>query len=145
MFKARKGTSLPWIRFSMPTIFADSDKNKNAEQILNFTKNGAVALELQILLNSAQANWPLLLKIILMRDSYLSSIIFTHLIEYLPSSDCFKAALTQPFAKDEKDAEKCERFLCGKECKNVAEWASVDDGNRTNKLICSIEKIKKKY
>lgn len=135
MFKARSGAASPWIRFSMPTIFSNEDSNRSAQKLFDFTKNAAVALELKILLNSPQAHWPLLLKIILMRKSYLTSIIFSHLIEHLPSADCFKTALSQPFAKDEISAEKCKRFLCGKECKSVAEWACTDEG-KIYQLIC---------
>lgn len=127
LFKTQIGTSSPWIRFAMPTIYSNDDNNKNAQRLSELTKNTAVALELKILLNSPQADWPLLLKILLMRNSYLSGIIFAHLIEYLPSEDCYKTALSQPFAKDEASTEKCNRFLCGKECKSVAEWACADD------------------
>lgn len=127
MFKAQDGSSSPWIRFAMPNIFLNNDINIKAQRLSEFTKNAAVAFEMKILLNSPQAHWPLLLKIIMMRDSFLSSIIFSHLIEYLPTNDSFKTALTQPFITHETTAEKCKRFLCGKECRSVAEWASTDD------------------
>lgn len=128
MFKVRDGLSSPWIQFAMPTIYATNETNKNAQNLSEFTKTTAIALELKILLNSPQPNWPLLLKILLMRDSYLSSVIFSNLINHLPSSDCYKAALEQPFVKHEVNAEKCARFLCSRECNSVAEWACVDQG-----------------
>lgn len=112
----------------MPTIFANDNFNKNAINLSGFTKNAAIALELKILLNSPQPDWPLLLKILLMQNSYLSALIFSHLINNLPSCDCYKPALDQPFAKHDIDAEKCKRFLCGRDCHTVAEWANIDDG-----------------
>lgn len=128
MFKAQgESSSSPWIRFAMPNIFLNNDTNIMAQRLSQFTKNAAIAFELKILLNSPQAHWPLLLKIIMMRDSFLSSIIFSHLIKYLPTNDSFKTALTQPFATHEITAEKCKRFLCAKECQSVAEWAGTND------------------
>lgn len=112
----------------MPTIFTNDDTNKNIQKLCEFTKNTAIAIELKILLNSPQPNWQLLVKILLMRDSYLSSIIFSHLIKNLPTNDCYKTALEQPFTKYESNAQKCQRFLCGKECNSVTEWTCTDDG-----------------
>lgn len=129
LFKSRCGTSSPWIQFAMPMIFENNNLNKNAQSLSEFTKNAAIALDLKILLNSPQPNWPLLLKLLLMRNSYLSSLIFSHLINHLPNSDCYIAALEQPFAKYDVDADKCKRFLCGRDCHTVAEWANLDNGN----------------
>lgn len=129
LFEPRTGASSPWIQFAMPTIFASESINKDATNLSQFKKNAAIALELKILLNSPQADWPLLLKLLLMRNSYLSSLIFSHLLNHLPTSDCYKAALNQPFSKHDVDAEKCKRFLCGRDCHTVAEWANIDDGN----------------
>lgn len=128
LFKPRSGSSSPWIQFVMPTIFANHNDNKNANHLSEFTNNAAIALELKILLNSPQPDWALLLKILLMRNSYLCSLIFSHLINNLPTSDCFKPALELPFARHDVDAEKCKRFLCGRDCHTVAEWANLDDG-----------------
>ncbi|XP_055315065.1 uncharacterized protein LOC129575443 [Sitodiplosis mosellana] len=127
LFKIRSGCSSPWIQFAMPTIFTNDNFNKNANDLSEFTKNAAIALELKILLNSSQPDWALLLKILLMRNSYLSSLIFSHLLNNLPTSDCYKAALDQPFSKHDIDAEKCKRFLCSRDCHTVAEWANLDN------------------
>lgn len=129
MFRTRSDVSAAWIQFAMPTIYTNGDTNRNVQKLSNFTKDTAVALELQILLNSPQPNWQLLVKLLLMRNSYLWSIIFAHLIKHLPSNDCFKAASEQPFAKDYASIEKCKRFLCDKECNSIAEWACTDEGN----------------
>lgn len=112
----------------MPTIFENNSQNKYATSLSEFSKNAAIALELKILLNSPQPDWALLLKILLMRNAYLSSLIFSHLINHLPTSDCYKPALDQPFAKHDIDADKCKRFLCGRDCHTVAEWANIDEG-----------------
>lgn len=128
MFKARPDVSAPWIQFAMPTLYTNDDTNKNMPKLSSFTKNAAIALELNILLNSPQPNWQLLIKLLLMRNSYLWSIIFAHLIRHLPASDCFKVAAEQPFAKDYGSIENCKRFLCGKECNSVAEWACSEEG-----------------
>lgn len=116
----------------MPTIYANENFNQGANNLSEFTKNAAIALELKILLNSPQPDWALLLKILLMRNSYLSSLIFSHLVNNLPTSDCYKAALNQPFSKHDTDAEKCKRFLCSKDCHTVAEWANMDNGKSGN-------------
>lgn len=112
----------------MPTIFENNSKNKNANALTEFTKSAAIALDLKILLNSPQPDWSLLVKLLLVRNAYLSALIFGHLINNLPSSDCYKAALDQPFAKLDVNAEKCKRFLCGRDCHTVAEWANLDEG-----------------
>lgn len=116
----------------MPTIFANENGNKNANNLSEFTKNAAIALELKILLNSPQPDWALLLKILLMRNSYLTSLIFLHLLNNLPTSDCYRAALDQPFSKHDIDAEKCMRFLCSRDCHTVAEWANLDNGKSSS-------------
>lgn len=129
LFRPRSGSSSPWIQFTMPTIFEHNGINKNAIALSDFTKNAAIALDLKILLNSPQPDWALLVKLSLMRNAYLSALIFGHLMNNLPTSDCFKAALDQPFSKLDVNAEKCKRFLCGRDCHTVAEWANLDDGN----------------
>lgn len=130
IFRPRDGSSSPWIQFALPTILTSDEKNRWANKSSEFGQKAAIAFELKVLLNSPQANWSLLLKTLLMRNAHLSSIIFNHLVEHLPTSDCFKAALSQPFNQQEAKAEKCERFLCGKECNSVAEWICNDEGIR---------------
>lgn len=112
----------------MPKVFNWNDTNKHAKKSSEFSQNTAIALELKILLNSSQANWPLLLKILLMRNSALSSVIFQHLINFIPTSDCFKPALQQPFMNQKQNSKKCNGFICGKECNSVAEWIRGENG-----------------
>lgn len=128
LFRSRSGSSSPWIQFTVPTIFENNSMNKNAIALSEFTKNAAIALDLKILLNSPQPDWALLAKLLLIRNAYLSAMIFDHLIDNLPTSDCYPAALNQPFAKLDVNAEKCKRFLCGRDCHTVAEWANLDNG-----------------
>lgn len=130
IFQQRDGSASPWIRFTLPTIFTSDEKNQWANMSSEFGQKAAIAFELKILLNSPQANWSLLLKTLLMRNAHLSTIIFDHLVQHLPTSDRFKPAQSQPFNQQEATAEKCDRFLCGKECNSVAEWICDDDGRK---------------
>lgn len=129
IFQQARGNPYPWISFAMPSVFGTNEINKYAKRSSDFEKYTAVALELKILLNSPQANWPLVLKLLLTRDAALSSIIFKHLIQFLPTTDCFKPALSQLFMRQNKDIQKCNGFLCGKECSTVAEWLLDDKGS----------------
>ena len=64
-----------------------------------------------------------------MRDAHLSSIIIHHLMKYLPGHDeCIKSA-DQPCMNQEGLRTQCDGFLCGKECKDIAEWAELQSGN----------------
>lgn len=60
-----------------------------------------------------------------MRDAHLSQIIFHHLMKYLPGCDEFVDSHMQPCMNQEGLRTKCDGFLCGKECKDIAEWAAV--------------------
>lgn len=113
----------------MPKFFPPTQIGHWATRCSDFEPNTAIALEVKILLNSPQANWSLLLKILLMRNSMMSSIILHHLLKYLPQSDCFMASLSQPFMNRKSSLEKCEGFLCGKECNNIVEWVQGESGN----------------
>lgn len=124
MFGSRLGLPSPWIIFALPKYFPVSQSGHWASRCSDFSTNTAIALELKILLNSPQANWSLLLKILLMRDATLSSIIMNHLIQNIPTSDCFISSLDQPFMKQTKHTSKCDGFLCGKECNKLSEWIS---------------------
>jgi hypothetical protein len=74
------------------------------------------------------------IKVLLMRDAQLSSIIFHHLMKYLPCSDEFVTSYIQPCMNQEGLRTKCDGFLCGKECKDIAEWAVIqkDPYKQTN-------------
>lgn len=135
VFKQTNGNPYPWILFAMPSIFGTNDANRHAKRSLDFQKYTAIALKLKILLNSPQANWPLVLKLLLTREAALSLIIFQHLVKFLPTGDCFKPALSQLFMRRNKDIPKCKRFLCGKECNTVAEWLQNDNGIYFNTLL----------
>lgn len=138
MFGSRLGLPSPWITFALPRYFPVGQSggggggggNNWASRCSEFSTNTAIALELKILLNSPQPNWSLLLRILLMRDATLSSIILTHLIQNIPTNDCFISSLDQPFMKQKRLAAKCAGFLCGKECNKLTEWTSALNGER---------------
>jgi protein KIAA0825 len=132
MFQQRKGYPSPWMIFSWPKMF-----NMNghlATKVSEFGTFAALTIELKVLLASPQANWPLLIKVLLMRDAHLSQIIFHHLMKFLPACDEFVDSHMQPCMNIEGLKTKCDGFLCGKECKDIAEWAAVqhDPVKQTN-------------
>ena len=50
-------------------------------------------------------------------------------MKYLPGHDeCIKSA-DQPCMNQEGLRTQCDGFLCGKECKDIAEWAELQSGN----------------
>ncbi|KAJ6641087.1 hypothetical protein Bhyg_06022 [Pseudolycoriella hygida] len=134
MFNSGHGLPSPWITFSLPKLFPPNQNGQWATKCSDFASNTAIALELKVLLNSPQANWAHLLKILLMRDSLVSSIIHHHLMRNIPTSDCFYPSLDQPFMNQKKFSSKCEGFLCGKECNKIADWISgeIDPVGQTN-------------
>lgn len=128
IFNSGHGLPSPWILFALPKLFPLTQNSQWAAKCSDFGPNTAIALELKVLLNSPQANWAHLLKILLMRDSLISSIIHHHLMKNIPTSDCFYPSLDQPFMNQKKLASKCDGFLCGKECNKIADWISGEIG-----------------
>jgi hypothetical protein len=129
LFAPRTGLISPWILFALPRVFRSTEGCNWITKLADFSQNTAIALELKILLNSSQANWSLLLKLLLMRNATLSTIIFNHLIKHLPLCDAFKSALELPFLCQHKNRMKCDGFLCGKDCDNVGDDIQKEDGN----------------
>lgn len=129
MFNSRLGLPSPWIVFALPKLFPSDQSGQWANSCSDFGANTAIALELKILLNSPQANWSLLLKILLMRDAVLTSKILQQLLGNIPTVDCFVSAMEQPFMARQKSVSKCDGFLCGKECNKLAEWIEAQQGN----------------
>lgn len=127
-FGQRQGLISPWILFTLERVFRSTEGTSWITKSNDFSKETAIALELKILLNSPQANWSLLLKLLLMRNATVSTIIFRHLIKYLPSRDKFKAASDLAFLRQPRDRSKCDGFLCGKECDNEDDAKGMDDG-----------------
>lgn len=128
MFNSRQGLPSPWIVFALPKLFPSGQSGQWANSTLDFGANTAVALELKILLNSPQANWALLLKILLMRDAVLTCKIFQQLLGNIPTDDCFVSALDQPFMARARNVSKCNGFMCGKECNKLGEWIAEQQG-----------------
>lgn len=130
MFNSRMGLPSPWIVFALPNLFPPGHSGQWANNCSDFSAKTAVALELKVLLNSPQANWSLLLKILLMRDAILSSKILHQLLGNIPTMDCFVSAMDQPFMARSKSVRKCDGFLCGKECNKLAEWINAQQGKK---------------
>lgn len=128
IFNSGHALPSPWIVFALPKFFSLSQNGQWATKCSDFGPNTAIALELKVLLNSPQANWAHLLKILLMRDSLVSSLIHHHLMKNIPTSDRFIASLDQPFMSQKKFSSKCDGFLCGKECNKISEWISGEIG-----------------
>uniref|UniRef100_A0A1B0DML4 Uncharacterized protein n=1 Tax=Phlebotomus papatasi TaxID=29031 RepID=A0A1B0DML4_PHLPP len=134
MMTSRQGLPAPWIIFTLPKMFPTNQNGHWATRCSEFGPNTALSLELRVLMGAPQANWSLLLKVLLMRDANLSMIILHHLLSNQPSSDRFVAALAQPLLNRKKFAKKCEGFMCGMECTKVEEWTKedVDPVGQTN-------------
>lgn len=123
LMESGAGTPSAWLVFALPTYFPE-------DRMAAGRRSGcaAVALELRILLASPQANWSLLMRILLMRDATLSGIILRQLIDKVPPGDCFVSTLEQPLLRHKRTVEKCGGFLCSKECNKLAEWIGQQSG-----------------
>ncbi|XP_035792952.1 uncharacterized protein LOC118467058 [Anopheles albimanus] len=123
MFNQRQGLIVPWTIFVMPRLFPVNQNAHWAARCSELPTSTAISLELKVLLSAPQANWWLLLKVLLMREAHLSSIIFHHLIRNLPSGDNFIPSSKQPSVSRDCLSKKCEGFLCGLECNDIVQWA----------------------
>ncbi|XP_050091241.1 uncharacterized protein KIAA0825 homolog [Anopheles aquasalis] len=123
MFNQRQGLIVPWTIFVMPRLFPANQNAHWAARCSELPTSTAISLELKVLLSAPQANWWLLLKVLLMREAHLSSIIFHHLIRNLPSGDNFIPSSKQPSVSRDCLSKKCEGFLCGLECNDIVQWA----------------------
>lgn len=117
-----------WILFALvKQIKVKPDHYHETESGLNNLTS--IALELKVFLSAPQINWSLLLKLLLMRNATLTTIIMKHLMQHLPSMDCFIPTLEQPLMNRIKFSTKCMGFLCGKECNNILDWLLDHQGN----------------
>ncbi|EAA04005.4 AGAP007105-PA [Anopheles gambiae str. PEST] len=123
MFGQRQGLIVPWTIFTMPRLFPPNLNAHWAARCSELPTSTALTLELKVLLAAPQANWWLLLKVLLMREAHLSSLIFHHLIRNLPSCDNFIPSARQPSVNRDCLSKKCEGFLCGLECNDIVQWA----------------------
>ncbi|XP_058464098.1 uncharacterized protein LOC131438241 [Malaya genurostris] len=123
MFNQRQGLITPWTIFVLPKLFPVNQNGHWATRCSELPTNTALSLELKVLLAAPQANWWLLLKVLLMREAHLSSMIFHHLIKNLPSCDNFIPSSKQPSINRESMSKKCEGFLCGLECNDIVQWS----------------------
>ncbi|XP_055846207.1 uncharacterized protein LOC129912111 [Episyrphus balteatus] len=136
MFSSRKGLPSAWIIFVLPRLFPKDHSSQWVTEFFDLNANTAIALELKVLLAFPEADWSFLVKVILMRDAKLSSIILPHLMKYLPSPENFKNVTKWSFTLSENH-EKCSAFLCRQECFNPAELIvdELDPVGQTNSQI----------
>ncbi|XP_062709375.1 uncharacterized protein LOC134288458 [Aedes albopictus] len=123
MFNQRQGLITPWTIFALPKLFPTNQNGHWATRCSELPTNTALSLELKVLLAAPQANWWLLLKVLLMREAHLSSMIFHHLIKNLPTCDNYIPSSKQPSINRESMSKKCEGFLCGMECNDIVQWS----------------------
>ncbi|XP_055373568.1 uncharacterized protein LOC129606945 [Condylostylus longicornis] len=117
LFSSRQGLPSGWIVFTLPRLFPvhQAAAGQWVSRSLDLPTSTCIALELKVLLAAPQPNWSHLLKVLLMRDATITTIVIHHLMKNLPTSDNFHSALEQGFFNQNLD-RKCEAFLCAGEC-----------------------------
>uniref|UniRef100_A0A1A9ZA38 Uncharacterized protein n=1 Tax=Glossina pallidipes TaxID=7398 RepID=A0A1A9ZA38_GLOPL len=126
MFSSRHGLPSAWIVFSLPRLFSKDQSRQWVTEFSDLNSHTAIYLELKVLLSSPEADWSFLVKVLLMRDAYLSGLILRHLLRYLPSPENFKNVAQTAFTENPDKPEKCKGFLCRGECFNVSEHTASD-------------------
>ncbi|XP_059216379.1 uncharacterized protein LOC106093356 isoform X1 [Stomoxys calcitrans] len=126
MFSSRHGLPSAWIIFALPRFFPKDQSCQWVTEFVDLNTNSAIALELKVLLAFPEADWSFLVKVLLMRDAYLTGIILRHLLQHLPSSENFKNVAKCSFVEAATESKKCEGFLCRGECFKVSDLL-VDD------------------
>lgn len=142
MFSSRHGLPSAWIIFALPRYFPKEQSCQWVTEFADLTTNTAISLDLRVLLAFPEAHWSYLLKILLMRDAYLTGIIMRHLMQHLPSSENFKNVAKHSFTSAEGAPLKCEAFLCRGECFNVTESIAGDIGIGCMKVVLRMPPIK---
>ncbi|KAM7356914.1 uncharacterized protein ACRADG_002479 isoform 2-T2 [Cochliomyia hominivorax] len=137
MFSSRHGLPSAWIIFALPKLFPKDQSCQWVTEFADLNTSSAVSLELKVLLSSPEADWPFLVKVLLMRDAHLSGIILRHLLKHLPSSENFKNVAKHSFIEDINETKKCDGFLCRGECFNVADIIA-DDLDPVGQTNCQI-------
>ncbi|XP_055911935.1 uncharacterized protein LOC129945964 [Eupeodes corollae] len=136
MFSSRHGLPSAWIIFVLPRLFPKDHSSQWVTEFSELNANTAIALELKVLLGYPEADWSFLVKVILMRDAKLTSIILPHLMKYLPAAENFKNVTKWSFTESESN-EKCGAFLCRRECFNASELIKdeLDPVGQTNSQV----------
>lgn len=129
MFNSCQSSPSSWTLFAYPKLFPGHQNENLVSRCSDFNTNTAICIELLVLFNAPQPDWALLLKSLLMRDTKLATLIFHHLLENIPTDDNFVETLKQPLMNAKSFKKKCEGFLCGMECTNVALWTSSNTSN----------------
>ncbi|XP_075163456.1 uncharacterized protein LOC142236091 [Haematobia irritans] len=126
MFSSRHGLPSAWIIFALPRFFPKDQSCQWVTEFADLNTNSAIALELKVLLAFPEADWPFLVKVLLMRDAHLAGIILRHLLQHLPSSENFKNVAKNSFVETANESKKCEGFLCRGECFKVSDLLTED-------------------
>lgn len=129
MFQTNPTGVVPWIKFVFPRLFNAQEEASSIGKLTDFSANTAICVELLSLFNAPQPNWQLLIKCLLMRNTKLATLILQHLLQNIPSDDAFVETLKQPLMNAKSFKKKCEGFLCGMECTNVAKWTQENTNN----------------
>lgn len=118
LFTSRDNLPSAWSVFTLPKYFPNDQGCQWVSQCTDLSTNTAIALELRVLLASPEAEWSHVVKILMMRDSTIATIIMHHLMKYLPPRENFKNVIDHPFARA-RSYTKCKAFLCRSECFNA--------------------------
>ncbi|XP_046392270.1 uncharacterized protein LOC124160463 [Ischnura elegans] len=116
IFSERPVTPAPWYMVVSSHCFTSLPKDKYTTKDL--PDKTAVALDLTVLMAQPEASWPLLLKVLMMRKSLLSSLLFHHLIHTNPAKEEKSLRKEAPATAEEKsNAKTCLGFLCAGNCR----------------------------
>ncbi|XP_069686623.1 uncharacterized protein KIAA0825 [Periplaneta americana] len=103
----------PWLVLTSPHLFPSPHCN-----VRDLPDAPAIALELSVLVAQPQASWPLLLKVLTMRNYKVTCVILQHVMQQLKKTVSQSARKTVKFSpkqkdKEDVDSEQCGGFLCG--------------------------------
>ncbi|XP_026322247.1 uncharacterized protein LOC113231921 [Hyposmocoma kahamanoa] len=105
-----KDCPYPWFTFVSPMLFENSfdDVTTSTHDLPDKT---AIGLELIVLLAQPQPSWPLLVKVLMMRDSHLLRKLLIHAIRHMSLDNSRWPSDGQWFSVTGKHM-KCDGFLC---------------------------------
>ncbi|XP_071439938.1 uncharacterized protein KIAA0825 homolog [Hetaerina americana] len=115
IFSERPVTPAPWYMVVSSHHFTSLPKDNYATKDL--PDKTAVALDLIVLMAQPEASWPLLLKVLMMRKSFLSTLLFHHLIHTKPAKEKETRTEVPKTAEEKSSSNNCEGFLCSGNCR----------------------------
>ncbi|CAH2105831.1 unnamed protein product [Euphydryas editha] len=105
-----KDTPYPWYTFVSPNLF-DGINDKTAKKTQDLSMKTAVVLELMVLLAQPQPSWASVVKVLMMRNCHISSILLIHAIRNM-SVDNSRWPADGLWYNMSGCKKKCEGFLC---------------------------------